>query len=403
MFIPVYVHEIMSQLRRVGQLLRARLDEAAPLIQVLLGPRQVGKTTVLKAILPAHAVYETADSPVPLPASVIDALWDRAEAVRGERPVLAIDEIQKISGWSEVVKKRWDTRKQPIKVVLTGSSSLQLEKGLRESLTGRFEIIRAEHWNYQEAHDILGMSLQQFVAWGCYPGTVPLLSDPNRWGDYVRDAIVEPILGRDLLQLHAIENPALLRQIFGVAVALPAQLISLQKIQGQLQDRGAVATIQNYLRLLQHAFLVTPLEKFHPQPFQSRQSSPKLIVHDNALLRAFERPINAPLPTERLGRYFENLVGARFIESGWDVFYWKERALEVDFVVRGPQGQAWAIEVKYGATARSELRGVFQFVERHPEFEPCLVSLVDQRIEGVRTLPVGDILSLSYGLQQEVG
>lgn len=385
----------MTQLRTFGTLLLQRLSEPKPLMQVLIGPRQVGKTTALKAILPSWAVYETADSPVPMRAEIINDLWDKAESERGNTPVLAIDEIQKIQGWSEVIKKRWDTQKAPIKVILTGSSSLQIEKGLRESLVGRFELVRAEHWNYSEAHKLLNISKHQYIEWGCYPGAHPFLKDPQRWGEYIRDSIVEPVLGRDLLQLHAIENPALLRQIFGVATALPSQVISLQKLQGQIQDRGSISTIQRYLELLKQAFLVTSIEKYHTQVFQSRKSSPKLIVHDNALIRCFERPITRPVASERMGHYFENLIGARFIEAGWDVFYWKDRELEVDFVVNGPEAQAWAIEVKLGKTSKDDLKGLFQFVKHHPTYEPCLISFMDQEIEGVRTLPVETLLSIN--------
>ena len=329
--------------RKLAELIRVRLNEKQPFIQVVIGPRQVGKTTALKSALNGRGHYHSADYPAPMEASVIIDWWE--EAQKSESKILAIDEIQKISGWSSVIKKLWD-EDTGVKVVLTDSSALSVEKGLDETLAGRFELIRAEHWNFEEASDVFSMSLPQYIEFGCYPGSIRFLNDIDRWGDYIRDSIVEPALGRDLLLLHPVENPALLRQVFAVALDMPAQIISLQKLQGRLPTKGAIATVQHYLNLLSKALLVSSVEKYSSSALRIKKSSPKLVVHDNALMRAFQNPIADSLVPERLGRYFENLVGARFIESGWDVFYWRERDREIDYVVKGLQNEKWAIEVK---------------------------------------------------------
>ncbi len=381
----------MGKNRLLVKIIHERLAEKQPHLQVVVGPRQVGKTTALQAALGTRGVYHSADYPTPLPAEVIAEWWTEAE--HSPERILAIDEVQKITNWAPALKAAWD-RGADIKVVVAGSSALLVEKGLTETLAGRFELIRAEHWNYQEAQSVFGQSVAEFIEFGCYPGAVPLLADISRWGAYVRDAIVEPALGRDLLQLHPVASPALLRQVFGAAVALPAQVLSLPKLQGNLQERGSLPTLQHYLRLLAHAFLVTGVEKYSASLFRSRKSSPKLIMHDNALLRAFERPITAPLKAERLGRYFENAIGARFLEAGWETFYWRHRHHEVDFVVIGPLNQRYAVEVKTSPTDLRELGGVFEFCKIHPDFEPRLVSLHDQKIPGVETLAVADVLGL---------
>ena len=381
----------MGKNRLLVKIIQARLAEKQPHLQVVVGPRQVGKTTALQAALGTRGVYHSADYPTPLPAEVIAEWWTEAE--HSPERILAIDEVQKITNWAPALKAAWD-RGADIKVVVAGSSALFVEKGLTETLAGRFELIRAEHWNYQEAQSVFGQSVAEFIEFGCYPGAVPLLADISRWGAYVRDAIVEPALGRDLLQLHPVASPALLRQVFGAAVALPAQVLSLPKLQGNLQERGSLPTLQHYLRLLAHAFLVTGVEKYSASLFRSRKSSPKLIMHDNALLRAFERPITAPLKAERLGRYFENAIGARFLEAGWETFYWRHRHHEVDFVVIGPLNQRYAVEVKTAPTDLKGLAGVFEFCKIHPDFEPRLVSLHDQKIPGVETLAVADVLGL---------
>ncbi len=362
------------------------------MIQVMVGPRQVGKTTALKAALADQGIYHTADYPIPMSFEVLAEWWKEAETDSSR--LLAVDEIQKIPGWSEMLKNLWD-ESSDMKVVVTGSSSLLVEKGLKESLAGRFEIIRADHWNCKEARDTFGLILESFIEYGCYPGAAPFLDDLPRWGSYVRDAIVEPALGRDLLQLHPVDNPALLRQVFGAAVSLPAQVVSLQKIQGNLQSKGSLPTLSNYLQLLAEAFLVTAVQKYSETTLRSKKSIPKLIIHDNGLIRAFERPVYQTLEPERFGRYFENAVGARFIEAGWETYYWKHRDFEVDFVVIGPENQRWAIEVKTQKATTAQLKGIFEFNRRHPDFEPCLLSLEPQDVEGVRSLDPVEMLSLS--------
>lgn len=380
-----------GKMRHLADILRRRLQEKSPLIQVVIGPRQVGKTTALKAVLPEGAIFQTADYPTPLPNTVIKDWWQQAE--RSPAKILAIDEIQKIIGWTDAVKALWDAGGKKIKVVVTGSSALLVEKGLKETLAGRYELIRAEHWNYREAEKIFGMTQDEYIEFGCYPGSIPLLrQEIGRWGEYIRDSIVEPALGRDLLQLHPVDQPALLRQLFGVAVSLPCQIVSLQKLQGQLQGRGTLPTLQHYLKLLSDTFLVSGIEKFSPSPFRSKKSSPKLIVHDNALIRAFARPIQSPIGRENLGRYLENSVGARLIEAGWETYYWKDRDDEVDFVAIGPQNEKYAVEVKSSVSREKELKGLFRFCAAYPEFKPILVSRTPQQLPGVASMPVEEIL-----------
>ncbi len=379
--------------RSADAILKARLSEKKPFIQVLVGPRQVGKTTLVKSVLGNRGLYETADSPVPLNHEMLETWWK--QALQTSEKILAIDEVQKIRGWSEGLKKLWDAKPHSLKIVLTGSSALLVEKGLKETLAGRFELIQIEHWNYQEAREIFGLSFSDYIEFGCYPGSIPLLQqDVHRWASYIRDSIVEPALGRDLLQLHPIDHPALLRQIFGVATQLPCQIISLQKLQGQLQGKGTLPTLQHYLHLLGEAFLVSGIEKYSPHPIRSRKSSPKLILHDNALIRAFERPVLKKIDPSQWGRYFENAIGARFIESGWQTYYWKERDLEVDFVVLGPEGERWAVEVKSSVVSEKDLKGLKRFCSLYPDFQPTLISSVAQNFEGIVNKTADEILTL---------
>lgn len=389
----VYPIEMISISRSFKPLIEARLKEKSPLIQVLVGPRQVGKTTAMKQIFADRGVYFSADSPVPLTSKEIESLWSQALAL--PEPLLAIDEIQKIVGWSEAIKKLWDAKNKPFKLVLLGSAALAIERDLKESLAGRYELIRVEHWNFAEAQAAFEFSFEQFLEFGCYPGSIALLPDQDRWGLYIRDSIIEPAIGRDILQLHPVDNPSLLRQVFSICVGHPAQIVSLNKLQGMLQDRGALATLQTYLELLGFGFLVTGVQKFTMNALRTRSSPPKLIVHDNALIRAFERPVTQTPKRERMGLYLENAVGARFIEAGWETYYWKDKSYEVDFIVLGPGGEKWAVEVKSSVPTAAELKGLFYFCRRHPDFEACVVCPQSVDIDGIKWLSADKILSLS--------
>ncbi|MEY4617780.1 MAG: hypothetical protein RJB66_2740 [Pseudomonadota bacterium] len=382
----------MSQIKRKQEvLLNSRIGQDKPLIQVLIGPRQVGKSTIVKAVLAGRGVYESADSPTPLSYNDIEEFWQRATASSDK--ILAIDELQKIEGWAEIIKKKWDQNPFELKVILTGSAALAIEKGLKESLAGRYELIYCPHWSLTEATSAFEMTLNDYIEFGCYPGSITMMDDVSRWAQYIRDSIVEPAIGRDILQLHPVENPALLRQVFGVALSRPAQIVSLNKMQGLLSDKGALATVQHYLQLLEKGFLISLIEKYSPDRLRLKKSPPKIIINDNGLMRAFLRPVSAPLPSELFGRFFENCVGARLKDKGWEIYYWVDRDLEVDLIGFGPNGEKYAIEVKTSVIDEKNLKGLKTFTAKYREFTPCLVSLVDQVVPGIQSLSAKDVLA----------
>ncbi|MDO8836385.1 MAG: ATP-binding protein [Vicinamibacterales bacterium] len=372
-------------------LLAARLSEpGASRIQLLAGPRQVGKTTLLLDLAARHgsaAVYAAADSP----AAALPGFWERtwneaAEAARIHgRAVVLLDEVHLVPGWASRLKGEWDRvrrHRQPIHVVATGSSSLRLAAGSRESLAGRFERLTLAHWSARSLASAFALSredaVRELVGWGSYPGAFELRRDVGRRTAYVRDAILEPAIGRDLLALGPVRKPGLLRQVFGVAVHSPAQIVSLAKIQGQLQDPGALETISHYLGLLEDAFLVATLPKFTVRPVRQRASPPKLVTLNNALLTVLH-PEGAPDPATapaRFGAWVENACLAHAWNAGQTVRYWREEPLEVDAIVDGSWG-AWAIEVKTGDIDPARLRGLAEFTRRFPQYRPLV--LCDER------------------------
>jgi predicted AAA+ superfamily ATPase len=371
----------------VRELLARRVAEPAPgRIQLLAGPRQVGKTTLLLELAERHrdtAIYAAADGPEAALPGFWERLWVRAEetAASKGRALVLLDEAHLLHDWAARLKGEWDRlrrKKRPVQVVATGSSALRLGAGSRESLAGRFERLTLTHWSASSLAEAFAVpdeeACELLVKMGSYPGAFGLRHDRARWSAYVRDAILEPAVGRDILALAAIRKPALLRQVFGVAASAPAQIVSLQKIQGQLQDRGALETIVHYLALLEEAFLVAPLPKHSTRPARQRSAPPKLVTLNNALVAVMDPrgiPDRASAP-ERWGAWVENACLAHAWNAGQRVSYWREEPLEIDGVLEGSWG-AWAIEVKTGRVSGTDLKGLGEFVRRHPRFRPLVV------------------------------
>ena len=357
-----------------------------PLLQAVIGPRQVGKTTAVQQLLerlerPSHVA--SADTALPPGPEWIESHWSVATSLRTgtKTPViLVLDEIQKVRGWSEVVKRLWDEAirvRRPLRVILLGSSSLLLQHGLRESLAGRFLLHRCPHWSWEECRQAFGWDLDRWLFFGGYPGAAPFADDETLWKRYVADSLVEPAIARDVLQLQTVHKPSLLRHLFAFAAAFPAQYVSYNKMLGQLQDAGNTTTLAHYLKLLQTAFLVSGLELYSAGRGRHRGSSPKLILWNSALIHALSPWSFAEARREGAwwGRVVENAVGAHLLnhlpEPAWQVTYWREGNKEVDFVVT--QGRAvWALEVKSGRPGH--LSGLAAFRARYPRAQALLVG-----------------------------
>ncbi|MDO4181318.1 MAG: AAA family ATPase [Bacteroidales bacterium] len=349
--------------RELYQIVKQRIEEPRNFIQVLAGPRQVGKTTLMEQILKEVQfpyTSEAADGVSSITSEWISDVWNSARSkmdFRGESEhLLVIDEIQKLSNWSETVKKEWDrdTREhRNLKVVILGSSRLMLMKGLTESLAGRFELIRMGHWDYTEMRDAFGWTLDQYIYFGGYPGTASLIEDENRWKRYVGDSLVESAISKDVLMTSTIYKPALLRQLFELGCSYSGELLSLNKMLGQLQDAGNVTTLAGYLRLLEQCNLLAGLHKYANDAARKYASIPKYQVYNNALhtLYAGTSFENERINPKRWGRWVESAVGAYLINHaetvGYRMYYWREKSDEVDFVLVKNENTV-AIEVKSG-------------------------------------------------------
>lgn len=375
----------MNYERPLKSVLLSLLSRQTPVIHVLIGPRQVGKTTIARQIEQSAGIpviYATADSPVPLDAAWIETQWRRAAAAGTEAGVpvlLVLDEVQKVRGWSEVLKFLWDSRGAgpEVRVLILGSSALLMQEGLSESLAGRFFLHRCSHWGYPECREAFGWSLGQWIYFGGYPGGASFAEDETSWKRYIADSLIETVLARDVIQMSRIAKPVLLRHLFALAATFPAQSVSYTKMLGQLQDAGNTTTLAHYLKLLESAFLASGLGLFSRGQQRKRGSSPKLVLWNNALVNALSTRSFADALGDTIwwGRLVENAVGAHLCNSlnsvEYTVTYWREGDHEVDFVVaRGRD--VWAIEVKSGRSGKAS--GLARFRLRYPEARVLLVG-----------------------------
>lgn len=379
---------------------KSRIEEPRKFIQIILGPRQVGKTTMVNQLLSQLSisyVYESADAIAATNSTWLMQTWETArlkmKASGALEYLLVIDEIQKIDNWSEIVKQQWDkdTRENVnIKVILLGSSRLLIQKGLTESLAGRFETFYLGHWSFNEMEAAFGWSIQQYIYFGGYPGSASLIGDEERWKNYIKDSLIETSISKDILMLTRVDKPALLKRLFEFGCLYSGQVLSYTKIIGQLHDAGNTTTLANYLKLLSDCGLLGGLEKYTGSVIRQRSSSPKFQVYNNALLTSQddETYATAIVNPKLWGRLVESSVGAHLlnhsISERYNLYYWREGVNEVDFILEKGD-KIIGLEVKSGASADNAGMGIF-----NEKFHPNKMLLV-----GTGGIPYDEFLKIN--------
>lgn len=390
-FVRPYAKELISRLR-----------EPRRFLQIISGARQVGKTTMVTQVAESIGLpcrFASADVPTLRGPQWIEQQWEAARLLEVESgragAVLILDEVQKVEHWAEMVKHLWDEdsrRQRELKVVLLGSAPLGLGRGLSESLAGRFELLHLPHWSFPEMREAFGLTLDQYIFYGSYPGAVPLIGDLDRWRRYIRDSLIETTVSREVLLLSRVDKPALLRRLLELGCAYSGQVLSYTKMLGQLQDRGNTVTLAHYLDLLGAAGMLACLGKYAGAEVRRRSSIPKLQVFNTALMTATLPLTMAQALGDRQlwGRLVESAVGAHLINAQagdvCQVFYWRDRNREVDFIVRGGDTLT-AIEVKSGRTADS-LPGMVAFERKFPSVRKLLVGGDGVPVEEFLSRPV---------------
>lgn len=360
--------------------------ERRKFILTIFGPRQIGKTTLVTQLIKNEDFlfhYVSADAVATSNQIWISQQWETArlklKSSKARQLILIIDEIQKIKNWSEIVKKEWDTdtgNKVNIKVIVLGSSTLLIKKGLTESLAGRFEIIYMGHWSFTEINKAFNIPVEKFAWFGGYPGSYQLVKDEQRWKDYIKNSLIETTISKDILMLYQVNKPALLKRLFELGCLYSGQILSFTKILGQLQDAGNTVTLSHYLSLLNEAGLIYGIPKYSAQIFRQRKSSPKFQVYNSAFISSqmFETFKEAKKLPQKWGRIVEVAIGAHLINfaktENYKVFYWRHVNKEVDFVLQY-HDKIIGIEVKSGTTIHKKGMDVFNKM-----FNPDKVLLV---------------------------
>lgn len=387
-------------------ILEARLRGPRHFLQVVAGPRQVGKTTLVRqaiATIDLTAHFASADDPGLRDRAWLDAQWQVGRVLADASPdagaVLILDEIQKVPEWSEIVKRLWDedtAAGRNLRVVVLGSAPLLVQRGLSDSLAGRFEILGLSHWGFAEMRDAFGWALERFLVFGGYPGSVPLVDDPDRWRAYILDSLIETTLSRDILLLNRVDKPALLRQLFRLGCDYSGQIVSYQKLVGQLQDAGNTTTLAHYLALLGDAGMVTGLQKYAGSRLRQRGSSPKLVALNTALVTAMTGRSGADVAADRdvRGRLVETAVGAHLVATAGrdiEILWWREGDREVDFVLAGRSG-VLAVEVGSGRP-KSSLPGLAAFKRQYGTTRTLLIGAQGLPLDVALATPAAGLLA----------
>lgn len=384
--------------RRQFNELKSRIEEARNKIQVISGPRQVGKSTLVKQVLKEISIdftFISADNVEKDNLYWINEVWETARQrmkLKKEREyLLVIDEVHKVNNWSEAVKKEWDDdtfNDVNIKVILLGSSRLLIKDGLTESLAGRYELIHMSHWSFKEMKEAFGMDLEHYIFFGGYPGGVGFINNEVRWRKYIKDSIVAPAIAYDILMTKTIYKPELMKQLFELGCTYSGEEIALTKLLGQLQDAGNITTLANYLSTLNESHLLCGLQKYANDNARKYNSVPKMMVYNTALLSSlyglnYSQVFTNP---KMWGRWVESAVGTHLLnmanELDYRIYYWRERNDEVDFILEYNR-QCIAIEVKSGRKTTNA--GISVFKEK---FRPLHTFIV-----GNGGIPLEEFLS----------
>lgn len=377
------------------EIIKSRMNETRKFIQVLMGPRQVGKTTMMKQLTEEvliDTISVSTDGVINSNWLWIQQIWENARIQlknsTNNELILIIDEIQKLDNWSEIVKEQWDfdtKENNNIKVILLGSSRLMIQKGLTESLAGRFEVTYVGHWSFSEMEEAFGWNVNQYIYYGAYPGAASLIHEEERWKNYIKDSLIETSISKDILMLTRVDKPAVLRRLFELGCLYSGQILAYTKLLGELQDAGNTTTLSHYLTLLSDSGLLGATEKYAGNVIRKRASKPKFQVFNNALLTAqddltYEKALS---DSKIWGRLAESAIGAHLINNAitnnYTVYYWREKNDEVDFILER-KNTLIALEVKTGR--RAENNGMRVFAQA---FKPKKVLLIGTGGIGIET------------------
>jgi predicted AAA+ superfamily ATPase len=413
--------------------------ELLPQMLSITGPRRIGKSTLLlqiiehfleKGIPPERLVYYSFDDPALETSNVrvddvIDSTMKLIAGNRSNSPTyLFLDEIQRLDKWELYLKKYYDLQ-YPIKVLISGSASSPIFKRSRESLLGRVKdhhllpFSFREYALYKLRDNILlleelqetyklGQVVQKIITEDPHisdrSATLPTLSSalqseldkllktyfieggfPEVWEmptwvmkqEYLYDNQVKKVIYEDLLLAAEFRKPELLKRFYISLLERPGQEVAVQSVSQQISIN--VAQIEKYLPLLEMTDLVYRVSKFRSGALRVRRGNMKFYLVDLALRNAVLRLTDSLLEdSAMLGLYAENLVFLTL--KKWkgtiQMDYYRERDVEVDFIVHIAPNKYLPVEVKYqNQITENDFRSVGKFLTKFPKsVNPIIVT-----------------------------
>jgi uncharacterized protein len=352
---------------RTAEAVLARMLQSRK-VSLILGARQVGKTTLVERVLcQKKATFLNLDIEVDKQRLLAAASLSPEEAARvlGQPDILVVDEAQRLPETSRIVKGWYDAR-LPLKVVLLGSSSLDLASRSVESLTGRHEklllppllfreILAAQPWHsnvfsddqlLEHFPDQIQTLLLQSMACGHYPEAVTTADSPGYLLQLASD-----YLWKDILQLGMVKTPELIRRLLMLLAHQVGSLVSVNELANSLDM--ARPTVERYLDLLEQTFVIFRLSAFSTNPRKEISKSQKVYFWDTGIRNALLNDMATHPLRPDIGALWENWVIAEFAKENVlrggrkKLFFWRSRSgSEVDLIVQADQ-QLKAYEIKW--------------------------------------------------------
>lgn len=322
-------------------------------IVILYGPRQVGKTTLVKRLVAEYnGTYFLCEEP-DVRNALTDATSSSMRAFLGNKNFIVLDEAQKIENIGTSLKLLIDTYPD-LQIIATGSSSFDLANKINEPLTGRNYEVMMYPLSIEELVDNgsrleTNRLLEQYLIYGTYPGIISAGED--RAADLSK--ITNDSLYKDLLSYEGIRKPSLLQDLLKALAFQVGHEVSYAEIAGAVGANKE--TVRSYIDILEKAFVVFRLYPLHKNKRDEIKSHHKIYFYDNGILNTLLQNYDAITLREDVGRLFENFFVSEKIKQRADhaifnsIYFWRNaQGGEVDFVEEYRGGEQYiAYECKY--------------------------------------------------------
>ena len=355
-------------------------------IIAMTGLRRVGKTTIMLKIIkenidsgfaPDNIVYFSFDNFRDLDLSeLIEVYFEEYDKdVEISKYLFLFDEVQKVNNWEEQVKRLYDLHVN-FKIIISGSESLFIRKKSKESLAGRMFEFKVEPLTFKEFLSFKGLNLkptglyekellrifEEFMFSGGFPELVDM-KDKDFIKNYIREAVVEKILFRDIPLIYPIRDVSILESIFKIISGNPGQIIEINRLASEVGLSRRVVSL--YISYLENSFLIKKIFNFSRNQRKTAKKLKKYYPTIPALGFIYGNEDVKP-------KIFENTI---VLQSGANFFWRDAYKNEVDIVL--DEGKIIPIEVKYGEI--KDIDGMFKFMDLFNVKEGFVISRNEEK------------------------